>query len=84
MKIIKFTAPWCSQCKAYSNVVKTVCSDHNITLEEVDCDESPDLAEQYHIRSVPTVISFDDEGNQLTRISGARTEDELINQLNLK
>ena len=46
-------------------------------LVEVDIDETPMKAASYNVRSVPTLIIVDDEGNEIRRASGALRENQL-------
>ena len=66
-KILKFQAAWCAPCKALSVQLKGI--DLGVPVEEVDIDQSRDLATQYNIRSVPTLVYVRD-GQELSRQVG--------------
>ena len=57
-KVIRFTATWCAPCKALKAVIDQIKTD--IPIEVVDIDEQPDLATEFGIRSVPTLVMMED------------------------
>lgn len=59
-KLYVFGADWCSGCKQ----MKTMLKQNNVPFEEVDIDtdQGGDLAMQYAVRSLPTLVAVDDEG----------------------
>ena len=67
-EVLKFSASWCGPCQALSMTLKNVESD--IAIKEIDIDEELDLAAQYGIRSVPTMVMLED-GKEIKRVSGA-------------
>jgi len=76
MKLIKFSAQWCSPCSVMTALMK-----HNNIydkFEHVDVDENAELVAQYKIRGVPTIILADDDGNVVRSISGNATADQLL------
>jgi thioredoxin-like negative regulator of GroEL len=73
---VKFSAAWCAPCKAFAPLVKKVVADRGIDLMIVDIDKEPDLAKEWSVRSVPTLISFGD-GEPLGSFSGSLPETEL-------
>ena len=53
----RFTAPWCAPCRMLAPVLKQLETElPDVKFEVVDVDEDPVQAEEYNIRSVPTVI----------------------------
>ena len=57
VEVKKFYAEWCGPCKVLTPLmenVKTKFSDVN--FENVDIDSQFEIAQKYHVRSVPTVI----------------------------
>lgn len=74
-KLLKFQASWCGPCKMLSMTLSGM--DVPYDLVEVDIDETPMKAASYNVRSVPTLIIVDDEGNEIRRASGALRENQL-------
>ena len=76
MKVLKFEASWCSPCKMLKEVIKNIETD--VVIESVDIDENQDLALKYNIRSVPTCVIVDDEGNEVSRHIGMMSKDKFL------
>ena len=73
-KVIRFTASWCGPCKMLAKTLEGV--ETNIPIEVIDIDENVDLANEFSIRSVPTLVMMED--NMVTkRIVGNKTIQEL-------
>ena len=53
--LIDFSAEWCGPCKMLAPVLESIDS---IDIYKVDTDEFPDLAREYGIMSIPTLIYF--------------------------
>jgi thioredoxin 1 len=79
-RIIRFTASWCGPCKALAKTLEEINSDQ-IIIEVVDIDVDFDLALEYGVRGVPTLIMFD-EHSQLKRLVGNKPKAELEEWLN--
>lgn len=73
MKVIKYGAPWCNQCKVMSETLKR----SGIPYEEIDVDENEEIAEKKNIRSIPLLEICDDSGNILFSKTGIIPMDEL-------
>ena len=68
-EVLKFSATWCGPCQALSMTLKSI-DDLGIEVKEIDIDDQLDLAAQYNIRSVPTLIVLED-GAEVRRKTGA-------------
>lgn len=84
-KVVKFSANWCAPCKALApKMVEISKKFANIKFEEIDIDKDPDSAEKYSIRSLPTVLLFDENDKVIERIHGYAPEKiETTIQINL-
>ena len=73
-RIIRFTASWCGPCKSLASNLEV--ANLELPIEVVDIDAHSDVAIEYGIRSVPTLILMD--GNtEVKRLSGSKTVNEL-------
>ena len=78
MNLLKFHATWCGPCKALSQVMENCKDKWDIPVADIDIDQSRDIAMEYGIRSVPTMILCDENDNQLKRHSGSMKESEFL------
>ena len=79
-QLLKFSATWCAPCKALSENIKHVDMG-DVEFKEIDIDENLDVAKQYGIRGVPTLVLLED-GEEIGRKSGVHTAsviEEFIN-----
>jgi len=53
-QVLYFSAPWCGPCRAFKPLMESLQTEMSITF--IDVDSSPQTAQQYNVRSVPTTI----------------------------
>ncbi|ORX72632.1 thioredoxin [Linderina pennispora] len=59
--LVDFYANWCQPCKMLSPVLtKAVETDGRVNLAKINVDENLDLAHDYKVTSLPTVVAFRD------------------------
>ena len=73
-RIIRFTASWCGPCKSLAMNLET--ANLGLPIEVVDIDTHSDVAQEYGIRSVPTLVMLD-ENTEVKRIIGSKTLNQL-------
>ncbi|HET7086614.1 MAG TPA: thioredoxin [Rhizomicrobium sp.] len=58
--IVDFWAPWCGPCKTLGPALEAAVTQANgaVKLVKVNIDENPEIAQQLHIQSIPTVYAF--------------------------
>jgi len=71
--LVEFGATWCPPCKALRPILNELCQDYGdkLSVLEVDCDESPAVASEFGIMSMPTVIVFHN-GEPVEKLVGIR------------
>jgi thioredoxin 1 len=68
MKILKFSAAWCTPCKQITEWLKTQDYDHDIV--EVPIETNQEMVQQYGIRSVPTLIMLNEDNTVRKTVVG--------------
>lgn len=72
--LVDFYANWCGPCKMITPELERVES--NIKVVKVDVDEFEDLAKQYGVMSIPTLVLFN-EGKEIKRNIGFLDKDRI-------
>ena len=75
-KFMYFSAPWCGPCRMFGPVMERI-SQSGIPVEKINVDNAPQVAAAYIVKSVPTTILVDDQGKEITRFVGAKSEAEV-------
>lgn len=77
--LVDFFATWCGPCKMLSPILKEVKDNlgDQISIIKIDVDKNQQVATQYQVRGVPTMILFQ-KGKQLWRQSGVVDKNTLI------
>jgi len=78
--LVDFFATWCGPCQTLAPILKEVKDGlgDNVSIIKIDVDKNQQLASQFQVRGVPTMILFK-AGKQLWRQSGVVPSRDLIN-----
>ena len=80
MKSIKyFTAGWCGPCQRFKPIIQEVANEGH-SVQFIDIDLERDVAQQYNVRSVPTVV-IEQNGSEVNRLIGATTKQVVLENL---
>ena len=75
--LVDFFATWCGPCRMLRPVLEDMANDRDsIDIVKVDIDESMNLARQFGIMSVPTLILFKD-GQVIAKTGGFQPKESL-------
>lgn len=74
--LLKFTADWCDSCKRYEHFI----NDLSVYVQEIDYDMNQDIAEEYEIHKLPTVLVYKNK-NLMDRIVGFIPKTEFVKKL---
>lgn len=76
--LLDFYSKWCTPCRMLSAVLEKIAENYDgmIRICKVNVDRERDLADQYEIHEIPTVIFFKN-GIPTDRFTGFRSADEI-------
>ena len=76
--LVDFWATWCGPCRMIAPNVEKIAEDHaaEFVVGKVNVDEEADLAEEFGIRSIPTLILFRN-GRPVAQTLGYKTVEQL-------
>ena len=80
--LVDFWAEWCAPCRAVGPVVEEIARDFDgrAVIGKVNVDEQPELAREYGIRSIPSLLVFRN-GEITDRVVGVVTKKRLAEAL---
>ena len=76
--LVDFWASWCGPCKMLSPVVDQIAEEMpEIKVGKINVDEQPDLAQQFRVMSIPTLLVFKNGTVAATSI-GVRPKQDIV------
>lgn len=75
--VVDFWATWCGPCRIVAPIMEELADDFDgkVQITKVNVDEQGELAAQFRIMSIPTVLVFKN-GTVAEKIVGARAKEE--------
>jgi len=81
---VDFWAEWCMPCRVIAPIINELALEYDgtVTVAKVDVDNESALAARYDIKSIPTVIMFND-GLEFKRLVGVQPKEAYENELTI-
>jgi len=80
--LVDFWAEWCGPCKMMNGPLEEIAGENSgsLVVAKLNVDENPNVAMQYGVMSIPTMIVFQN-GTEKKRLVGARSKNQLESEL---
>lgn len=76
--LVDFWASWCGPCQALAPTIDEIADEQpGIKVGKVNVDEQPELARQFRVMSIPTLMVFKN-GDLVRREVGGRSKEEIL------
>ena len=79
--LVDFYADWCGPCRTVSPLVEQIACEHpEYKVCKINVDEQPQLASEYRITSIPTLLVFEN-GKVIKSLVGAAPKQQILDML---
>ncbi|MGL4534227.1 MAG: thioredoxin [Fusobacteriaceae bacterium] len=78
--LLDFWASWCGPCKMLAPILEELAEETTVKICKVDVDSNNELAGEFKIRSIPTIIIFKN-GEKVDEMVGFKAKEELKEKL---
>lgn len=79
--LLDFWAPWCSPCRMVGPIVEEIAAERgDLKVGKVNVDEQPELAIQFGVMSIPTLVVMKN-GKVINQAIGVRPKEQILAML---
>ena len=76
--LLDFWAPWCAPCRMVVPIIEEIADERpDIKVGKINVDEQPELASQFHVMSIPTLVVMKN-GKIVNQVMGARPKASIL------
>lgn len=76
--LLDFWAPWCAPCRMVVPIIEEIADERpDIKIGKINVDEQPELASQFHVMSIPTLVVMKN-GKIVNQVMGARPKAAIL------
>jgi len=77
--IIDFWAPWCGPCQMLTPIIEELAEElkGQVKVCKVNVDEEPELASQFGVMSIPTLVALED-GELIQKTVGVQSKEDIV------
>ena len=80
--LLDFWATWCGPCRMVSPIVDQIADERSdIKVGKINVDEQPELAEQFRVMTIPTLLVFKN-GEKVLSSVGVKPKQQIMEMLN--
>lgn len=79
--IIDFHAVWCGPCRMLEPILDSISEETDITIYKINIDENPELAMEFSVSSIPTLVLMNN-GAPVNTLIGLRSKEDILAAFN--
>lgn len=81
--VIDFWATWCGPCKRLAPTIEELATEYEgrVNIGKCDVEEDDELAMQFQVSSIPTIVFFNKQGEMFKRLVGLQTKATLAENI---